>query len=122
MTTDKKLEQVLWIIFILFLIVGACQKLVSEANEIKAVIPKLELSFQGRKRADFDFLKTGISYQEIVARVGKADRDTGFGSYIFEYDLADGSILCIQFMMSLESIDRAYVVYADGRGEAIIGP
>jgi hypothetical protein len=120
MATHKKFKQGLWIILILAVI--ACQRLTSKPNETKTVVPKMELPFQGRKRADFDFLKAGISYKEIVARVGKADRDTGFGSYIFEYDLADGSIMCIQFMMSLESIDSVYIIYADGKGENIIGP
>jgi hypothetical protein len=75
----------------------------------------------GRQKTDFDFLKPGISYNEIVAKVGKEDRDIGFGLYILEYTLGDGSRIYLQFS-SLESLDRAFIVYSDGKEEVIAGP
>lgn len=43
--------------------------------------------------SDFDFLEYGIGYDEIIKRVGPADKDIGSGYYIFEYKLADGTMV-----------------------------
>ena len=58
-------------------------------------------------RSDFDFLRLGMSYQEVVARVGEADRDVGSGIHIMVYDLSDGT----QIMLSFPSLDRLIAVH-----------
>jgi hypothetical protein len=73
-------------------------------------------------RSDFDFLRLGMSYQEVVSRVGEADRDVGSGIHIMVYDLNDGS----QFMLSFPSLDNLMAVHLydpdrDTR-ELILGP
>ncbi len=74
-----------------------------------------------RQRDDFDFLEKGISYETVVDRIGKEDRDIGSGSYILEYKLADGSRVYLQFV-SLESLERAYIVYDNGQVQDIVDP
>ena len=54
-------------------------------------------------RSDFDFLRLGMSYQEVVSRVGEADRDVGSGIHIMVYDLSDGTQLLLSFA-SLNSL------------------
>jgi hypothetical protein len=73
-------------------------------------------------RSDFDFLRLGMSYQEVVARVGDADREVGSGIHILVYDLSDGT----QFMLSFPSLDSLMAVHLydperDTR-ELILGP
>src|SRR3972149_3268556 len=73
-------------------------------------------------RSDFDFLRLGMSYQEVVDRVGEADRDVGSGRHILVYDLSDGT----QFMLSFASLDHLMAVHLydpdrDTR-EQILGP
>jgi hypothetical protein len=121
MIINKKFKQGLWIILILLLVVIACQRLTSKSNETKTAMPKIELPFHERQRTDFSFLEKGISYEEIVAHLGKEDRDIGSGLYILEYNLIDGSKIYMQFR-SLKSLDTASIVYVDGRAEDIIGP
>ena len=58
-------------------------------------------------RTDFDFLRLGMSYQEVVARVGEADRDVGSGINIMVYDLSDGT----QLMLSFASLDNLMAVH-----------
>src|SRR4030065_2334488 len=58
-------------------------------------------------RSDFDFLRLGMSYQEVVARVGEADRDVGSGINIMVYDLSDGT----QLMLSFPSLDNLMAVH-----------
>jgi len=58
-------------------------------------------------RSDFDFLRLGMSYQEVVARVGEADRDVGSGIHIMVYDLSDGT----QLMLSFPSLDNLVAVH-----------
>lgn len=58
-------------------------------------------------RSDFDFLQLGMSYQEIIARVGEADQDVGSGISIMAYDLSDGTRL----MLSFPSLDNLSAVY-----------
>ncbi len=75
----------------------------------------------GNQRSDFDFLVKGISYKEVVAHVGKEDRDVGSGTYILVYNLVDGSKIYLQFF-TLEHLYSASIRYADGRSEFIIEP
>ena len=58
-------------------------------------------------RSDFDFLRLGMSYQEVVDRVGEADRDVGSGIHIMVYDLSDGT----QLMLSYASLDNLMAVH-----------
>src|SRR4030042_1963427 len=58
-------------------------------------------------RSDFDFLRLGMSYQEVVARVGQADRDVGSGVHIMVYDFSDGT----QLMLSFPSLDNLIAVH-----------
>jgi hypothetical protein len=70
-------------------------------------------------RADFEFLEIGMSYDEIVARVGPADREVGSGLHIFVYDLDDGSQMTLSFM-TLEELFSAVIVQPDGEHEIVI--
>ena len=72
-----------------------------------------------RKLTDFNFLEKGISYDEIVKRVGKEDKDIGSGLYLLEYSLADGSKIILQFF-TLESLNSAYIIYDDGKTESLV--
>src|SRR3989304_1407811 len=58
-------------------------------------------------RSDFDFLRLGMSYQEVVARIGEADRDVGSGINIMVYALSDGT----QLMLSFPSLDNLMAVH-----------
>jgi hypothetical protein len=72
-----------------------------------------------RQLTDFNFLEYGLSYDEIVKRVGKEDRDIGSGLYLLEYALADGSNVILQFF-TLESLNNAYILYDDGKTESLV--
>ncbi len=72
-----------------------------------------------RQLTDFNFLENGISYDEIVKRVGKEDKDIGSGLYLLEYSLADGSNIILQFF-TLESLNSAYILYEDGKTESLV--
>ena len=52
---------------------------------------------QGRSISDFEFLKKGMSYSEIVEKVGKPSDNIGSGLYIFTYLLSDGRSVFISF-------------------------
>ena len=41
-------------------------------------------------RSDLAFIHEGISYDNIVAKIGEPKRDVSSGVYLFEYDLEDG--------------------------------
>ena len=56
-----------------------------------------------RSQSDFDFLRVGMSYEEITKRVGRADSDIGSGLHIMVYQLSDGKELHLAFA-SLESL------------------
>jgi len=58
-------------------------------------------------RSDFDFLRLGMSYQEVAAHVGEADRDAGSGIHLMVYDLGDGT----QLMLSFPSLDELTAVH-----------
>ncbi|MFC1936131.1 hypothetical protein ACFLYP_00535 [Chloroflexota bacterium] len=67
----------------------------------------------GRTLKDFDFLELGMSYEEIKARVGPADREVGFGLHVLVYDLDDGFSLNLGFSF-LDHLDYAHLVSPDG--------
>ena len=73
-------------------------------------------------RSDFDFLRLGMSYQEVVDQVGEADRDAGSGISLMVYELADGT----EMMLSFPTLDNLIAVHlydpkSDTR-EVILGP
>ena len=70
---------------------------------------------------DFDFLVVGISYDDVVARVGPPARDIGSGTYLYVYDLNDGSEMLLSFIR-LDSLYSAAIRYPDGRTEFIVSP
>jgi hypothetical protein len=71
--------------------------------------------------ADFDFLELGMSYDEIVSRVGEADRDIGSGVHLMVYELADGTEIVLSFpsLASLAAV-HSYDPETDER-ELILG-
>ena len=63
---------------------------------------------QGLSVSSFDFLQTGMRYEEVVEKVGEADRDIGSGIHLMAYDLADGTEMILSFP-SLDSLEAAYL-------------
>jgi hypothetical protein len=61
-----------------------------------------------RSLSDFDFLRAGMSYEEITERVGQADSVGGSGFIIMSYELNDGKTLSLSFA-TLESLLSASV-------------
>lgn len=105
----------------IILILSSCLPSTSTQPVIKATTDRTALPQYSRQISDFNFLELGISYEEVVESVGKEDVDIGSGTYILEYNLADGSKIYLQFI-SLDSLDRAYIVYSDGQIKNIIEP
>ena len=61
--------------------------------------------------SDFDFLEYGMSYDEIIKQVGRADKDIGSGYYIFEYKIADGTMVYLPCTVSDKGIILAGAYY-----------
>ena len=71
--------------------------------------------------SDFDFLQLGMEYDEVVARVGEADRDVGSGVHLMVYDLENGTELILSFP-SLSSLGAAFIYDPEsGDRELILG-
>ena len=70
-------------------------------------------------RSNFDFLKAGISYEEIVSKVGEPDANVGSGLYIYVYILKDGTIVSLTFR-HLDYLDYAFIKYPDGSVEVLV--
>lgn len=70
----------------------------------------------------FQLLRLGMTYDEIVARVGEPARDEGSGVYAYVYPLEDGTELILTFLR-LESLESV-VLYnpGDGSRQVILGP
>jgi hypothetical protein len=73
--------------------------------------------------AEFDFLERGMSFEVIVDCVGLPDEDIGGGggSYVFTYNLNDGSKLIMGFL-EMDSLYSVYLLPTTGHGEFIIEP
>jgi hypothetical protein len=72
--------------------------------------------------SDFEFLELGMEYDQVVKRVGEADRDIGSGVHLMVYELEDGTEIVLSFP-SLTSLAAAYVYDPEsGNGELILGP
>ena len=74
------------------------------------------LSFQ-----QFSFLRKGISYYDVISNVGPADQNVGWGLYILQYNLQDGSCVRITFS-DLGNLNSASLIGADGIVQEIIEP
>ena len=71
--------------------------------------------------SDFEFLELGMEYDEVVTRVGEADRDIGSGVHLMVYKLKDGTELVLSFP-SLTSLAAVYVYDPEsGDREPILG-
>ena len=57
--------------------------------------------------ANFDFLELGMSYDEVVDKVGEADRDIGSGIFLMVYQLDDGT----ELILSFPSLDNLTAVH-----------
>ncbi len=68
--------------------------------------------------SDFEFLELGMEYDEVVAKVGEADRDIGSGIHLMVYELGDGTELVMSFP-SLTSLLGVYV-YDPASGAQVV--
>ncbi len=87
--------------FCLLAIVGGLVFAACDGNATQPRSSKPELS-------DFDFLELGMPYDEVVARMGEADRDIGSGFHLMVYELEDGREIVLSFS-SLTSLEAVYV-------------
>jgi hypothetical protein len=73
------------------------------------------LNMQSRQLAlsDFDFLKPGMTREEIIRKVGEPDRIVGSGLYICQYNLTDGRKIMLSFPNSRD-LGGAWIVNKDG--------
>jgi len=72
--------------------------------------------------SDFEFLELGMEYDQVVTRVGEADRDIGSGVHLMVYELEDGTELVLSFP-SLTSLAAAYLYDPEsGNQELILRP
>lgn len=58
-------------------------------------------------REDFSGVKEGMTFTEVVALVGRPQREIGSGAVIYEFDLSDGSTYAVYFITDQE---HRYVV------------
>ena len=65
-------------------------------------------------RSDLEFIREGISYDEVISRIGEPKKDIGSGVYLFEYNLDDGSQLRLGFIQ-LDYLFRAVIIEKDGK-------
>jgi hypothetical protein len=70
---------------------------------------------------DFSFLKAGISFDEVVVKVGNPEDDIGSGFHIFVYNLQDGSVVLLCFG-SLDHIQYASITFPDGTAKFLVLP
>jgi len=62
-----------------------------------------------RKAGDFDFLEKGMSFQEIVGRVGKPDAEIGSGGYVYVYDIGEQQSVVLYFLQ-IDSLNTAQLL------------
>lgn len=70
-------------------------------------------------RQDFAFLKKGMSYQAIYAKVGPPAAEVGSGFMILAYNLKDNTKMLLNFG-SGDALFMAYIAHPDGIREIII--
>jgi len=74
-----------------------------------------------RTLSDFAFLQIGMTYEEVIARVGPADRLEGSGVTGYAYDLSDGSKLSLNFGPMGDALARVLLMHPDGSREILLG-
>ena len=105
------MRRLIYMLMIMVVFLAGCTQAVPECDG------------DGTTLAEFKFLERGMDFQEIVDCVGLPDEDIGggAGSYVFTYNLTDGSKLIVGFL-ELDSLYSVYLLPASGQGEFIIPP
>ena len=49
-------------------------------------------------------IKVGMSLNQVISEMGKPQRDIGYGAWLFQFDLDDGSIFTVTFVQDLNKI------------------
>lgn len=57
-------------------------------------------------RAQCEKICVGMSLDEVVFAIGKPQRDVGYGARLFQFDLDDGSILCLRLDLDVEKENK----------------
>ncbi|PIE80796.1 MAG: hypothetical protein CSA11_07025 [Chloroflexi bacterium] len=84
---------------IALLLLISCDTTQSESNNNTSASDRDMLTV-----SDFDFLELGMSYEEVQAHVGSADKDIGSGLYIFVYSINDEQ----EILLSFSSLDNLF--------------
>ncbi len=71
-------------------------------------------------RYNFHFLTKGMSYNEIVEKIGEPDAPEGSGVIMFRYNLSDGAYLILNFGSPGKELIKATIIYANSKCEEII--
>lgn len=71
-------------------------------------------------RADFGFVELGMSMAEIARYVGLPSREVGSGTFVFVYDLDDGSEVILAFGGSTDQLESAILQLPDGQRESLL--
>lgn len=98
---EKRIIATLLILVLLVVIVVVIYLLVNKARK------------SPHELADFAFVEVGMSFDEIVDRLGEPDRDQAFGIYAPEYDLVDGHTVMLRFSPAMRLI-RAWIITPQG--------
>lgn len=108
------------LVFVTFLSLSVSQE---ERQPTKEQARTMEKKTEDKNHTldDFSFLKAGISYSEILKRVGPPDEDVGHGVWLYRYRLRDGSNLLLGFI-SRENLNSARLLRPDGTEKWIIEP
>jgi len=85
-------------------------------GEMKLYLIKREIPLELN---DFDFLKIGMNYWEIVEKVGRPDAPAGSGVFMVKYILKDGSGLILNFGSGIK-LERAILERSKGEFVVII--
>ena len=100
--------------FCLLAIVGGLVFAACDGNATQPGSSKPELS-------DFDFVELGMSYDEVVSRMGEEDRDIGSGIHLMVYELVDGTEIVLSFP-SLTNLVAVHIYDPEtGERELILG-
>ena len=54
-------------------------------------------------------ISAGMSLDEVIRKIGKPQRDIGFGTWVFQFDMDNGSIFTVSFV--LENTDPNISTY-----------
>lgn len=78
------------------------------------------MSKPNRDLSDSSFLKSGISHEEVVKRVGVPDSKIGSGMLIYVYNLNDGSNLVLNYGQSERALQIARLVLPNKTSKDIV--